>query len=398
VSQVDTSQFFAQLHPVSRKSARNVREILEGEMWEADQSVPGLGIMTLKSGTRTWYLRYREQGGKQRTSKIGRADVLNRAAARREALKILSEVAQGRAPRAKRDQARAGLTMAGLLPLMEQRHYVNLGKTTAAAYKKMWQNRILPRLGKKRVTEIERRDVLDMLDGLPPIMHNRVLQCVRAAFHKAALWQLRPEGTNPCGGVEKLAERIRKRYLSDEERQRLLAALDTIATTPLRWRFAQLVKLLLLTGCRVGEICRGRWEWFDEKAGVLVIPAERHKTGKKTGEERVVHVPPAAILILRELRLKSHSPWIIAGQGDGHLVGYQKLWLELMAAAKIKNFRVHDARHNFASVAITKAGLTLAQVGGLLGHASPVTTSRYAHLVDQGAKDMAESVADQLGM
>lgn len=155
-------------------------------------------------------------------------------------------------------------------------------------------------------------------------------------MNKAELWQLRPEGTNPCRRIEKLPERIRRRYLSDEERQRLIAALDVMATTPLRWRFIQLVRLLMLTGCRVGEICRGRWEWVDEKAAVMAIPADDHKTGQQTGKERVVHIPPAAVLILRELRLKSNSEWIIAGDSDSHLVGYQKLWNELMTPAKIR--------------------------------------------------------------
>lgn len=61
-----------------------------------------------------------------------------------------------------------------------------------------------------------------------------------------------------------MQELVRERYLSDEERERLIAALDAMATTPLRWRFTQLIKLLMLTGCRVGEVCRGRWEWVDE--------------------------------------------------------------------------------------------------------------------------------------
>ena len=110
-----------------------------------------------------------------------------------------------------------------------------------------------------------------------------------------------------------------------------------MAATPLRWRFTQLVRLLMLTGCRVGKICRGRWKWVDEKAAVIVVTAEHQKTGKQTGEERVVHVPPAVIRILRELRLESNSDWIIAGEGDGHLVGYQKPWNELMTLAKMRD-------------------------------------------------------------
>ena len=366
--------------------------------WEADSSVPGLGVMVLPSGTRTWYVRYREQSGKQRTKKLGRADVLNRAAARREALKLLAEVAQGRAPVSAREAARRSPVVADLLELMEKRHYGDLRHSTRRGYRVIWRLHILPAIGQKAVAEVQRKDVLALLDPLRPLLRNRVLQCLKAAFTMAEIWQLRPEGSNPCRKVSKAQEVIRERYLSDEERERLVAALDAMATTPLRWRFTQMIKLLMLTGCRVGEICRGRWEWVDEDAAVMAIPAERHKTGRQTGKKRVVHVPPAAVRILRELRLKSNAEWIIAGDGDGPLVGYPKLWYELLRRAGIENLKVHDLRHNFASVAITKAGLTLPQVGSLLGHASPVTTARYAHLIDAGAKDMAASVADQLGL
>lgn len=362
--------------------------------WEADASVPGLGVMALPSGVRTWYVRFRDQDGKQHTKKLGRAEVLNRVAARREALKLLALAAQGQAPAKPRDEP----TVADLQRLMERRHYPNLRPKTVKNYEQLWRLHILPAIGRKKITAVQRRDVLELLDPVPPVQRNRALQCLKAAFTMAEVWQLRPEGTNPCRKVSKVQELVRERYLSDEERERLVAALDAMATTPLRWRFTQLIKLLMLTGCRVGEVCRGRWEWGDEQAAVIVIPAERHKTGKQTGKKRVVHAPPAAIHILRELRLKSNSDWIIAGEGDGPLVGYPKLWNELKKKAGIQDLKVHDLRHNWASVAITKAGLTLPQVGSLLGHASPVTTARYAHLVDQGARSMAASVADQLGL
>ncbi len=366
--------------------------------WEADSAVPGLGVMVLPSGVRTWYLRFREPGGKQQTHKIGRDGIVNKTIARQEAHKLLGEVAKGNAPATARKQRLLAPTVAQLQARMEKEHYATLRPKTVSNYEQIWRLHITPQIGARRVPEVTRAQVVDLLSKVAPIQRNRVLQCLKAAFTMAEVWDIRPEGTNPCRKIEKTAERIRERYLSDEERQRLIAALDAMATTPLRWRFTQLIKLLMLTGCRVGEICRGRWDWFDEKAGLLVIPAEGHKTGQQTGKDRVVHMPPAAILIMRELRLKSNTQWIIAGDGDGHLVGYQKLWLELMTVAKIKGMKVHDLRHNFASVAITKANLTLPQVGSLLGHASPTTTARYAHLVDEGARAMARNVADQLGL
>lgn len=364
--------------------------------WEADSSVPGLGVMVLPSGVRTWYLRYREPSGKQQTQKLGRDGVINKTIARREAMKILAEVAKGNAPATERRKARNAPTIADLKARMERDHYAKLRPGTAANYEQIWRLHIIPTIGDKKIEEVQRRDVIELLAKLSPIRRNRTLQCLRAAFNMAEIWQLRSEGTNPCRKIEKAPERIRNRYLSDVERDRMIAALNEMATTPLRWRFTQLIRLLMLTGCRVGEICRGKWEWFDENTGLLVVPAANHKTGDQTGEDRIVHVPPAAVRILRELRLKSNTQWIIAGDGDGHLIGYQKLWSELVKRAEIKNLKVHDLRHNFASVAITKAKLTLPQVGHLLGHACPSTTARYAHLIDDGARRMAAEVANQV--
>jgi integrase len=68
----------------------------------------------------------------------------------------------------------------------------------------------------------------------------------------------------------------------------------------------------------------------------------------------------------------------------------------LLEDAGIQNLRIHDLRHSYASYAITTAGLTLPQVGALLGHASPQTTARYAHLMDEAAAAMAAKVASAI--
>jgi integrase len=370
---------------------------MEGRMkreWKPDSKVTGLGLLVLPSGVETWYLRYREPSGKQQHHKIGRADILNRTLAREEAHKILAAVARGHAPTSARQELRRGPDMTDLYQRLLAEHYPKLRPGTAKNYQSNWDVHIIPKLGRQKVQMITSADVMRLLSRIRPIQANRTLAVLRKAFNLSILWGLRAD--NPCAKVPANTERKRRRYLSGEERQRLVAALGAIATSPLRWRFAQLVRLLMLTGCRVSEICRARWEWFDEKAGLLAIPAEHHKTGEHTGQKRVVHIPPAGILILRELRLRSNTQWIIAGQDDGYLVGYQNLWEELMVLAEIKDLKCHDLRHHWASVAITKVGLTLPQVGNLLGHASPLTTSRYAHLLEDGAQAMARAVADQI--
>lgn len=365
------------------------------KQWIADRKVPGLGVMVLPSGVRTWYLRYREPTGKQQHHRIGRADSVNTTTAREEAHKILASVAKGEAPTSARQERRRSPTVAQLLERIKREHWPKLRPGTVVNNELIWRRHLLPEFGAVKVVELQRRQVVAWFNAHSaerPVRANRCLEVLSKAMALAELWELRPQGSNPCNGVAANAERKRRRYLSSDELQRLLAALDSFATAGVRWRFAQLVRLLLLTGCRINELMAAEWSWLDEQAARLTLPPEAHKTGGN-GSERIVHLPPAAVLILRELRRETNSRWIIAGDGDGHLVGYWRMWSQLLESAGINNLRVHDLRHSFASYAITKAGLTLPQLGGLLGHASPQTTARYAHLVDEAAAAMAAQVA-----
>jgi integrase len=361
--------------------------------WQPDRKISGLGLMVLESGVRTYYVRYREPSGKQQTHKIGRAEVVGLTMAREEAIKILAAVAKGEAPGTDKQLLRHGKTVRELSEMVSEKHYATrVRESTRVGYEVLWRRHILPRLGAEKVATLQTIQVIDMLEELPRIQSNRALAVLRKAMNLAELWGIRAKGTNPCRGIQANGERKIKRYLSREELQRLLAALDAFAVAGVRWRFAQLIRLLLLTGCRVSEIMHARWEWLDQDATVLKLPADAHKTGGH-GDERKVHLPPAASLILRELRRRSNSEWIIAGDGDGHLIGYWYMWEDLLEKAKIEDLRVHDLRHSYASYAITQANLTLPQVGALLGHASPQTTARYAHLMDEAAAAMAAKVA-----
>ncbi len=355
--------------------------------WKTDPKVPALGILKLPSGVETWYLRYREPGGKQQHHKIGRANLISRTLAREEAHKLLAAVAQGQAPTSARHELRRGPSVADLYGRLQAEHYLRLRPSTRAGYRSIWEAHILPKLGATKVQQVTTPQVMKFIRAIGGTQANRVLAVLRKAFNLAILWGLRPD--NPCAKVPGNGERKRRRYLTREELQRLQAALDGFGGFGIRWRFAQLVRLLLLTGCRVSEIKNARWEWL--QSSVLVVPPEAHKTGSD-GHPRMVHLTPPALEVLQQLRAASNSEWIIQGDGDHPLVGYQKLWIELCAIAQLRDLLVHDLRHSYASMAVS-AGLSLPQIGGLLGHASPLTTARYAHLVDEAAAAAAAKVA-----
>jgi len=358
--------------------------------WKADTKVPGLGILKLPSGVETWYLRYREPGGKQQHHKIGRANLISRTLAREEAHKLLAAVAQGQAPTSARQELRRGPSVADLYDRLQAEHYGKLRASTRAGYRSIWEAHILPQLGTMKVQQVTTAQVMKFIRAVGGTQANRVLAVLRKAFNLAILWGLRKD--NPCAKVPGNGERKRRRYLTRAELQQLLAALDGFAEAGVRWRFAQLVRLLLLTGCRVSEIKNARWEWLQNS--VLVVPPEAHKTGSD-GHQRMIHLTPPALEVLQQLRAASNSDWIIQGDGDHPLVGYRKLWLELCATAQLRDLLVHDLRHSYASMAVS-AGLSLPQIGGLLGHASPLTTARYAHLVDDAAAAAAALVAAQI--
>ena len=237
-----------------------------------------------------------------------------------------------------------------------------------------------------------------------PITANRALEVLGKAITLAEGWGWRPRGSNPCEGIVSHPERKRRRYLSSDELGRLRAALadweQLSGRGSLRWRFAQLVRLLLLTGARLRNIMEARWDWVDWDRAVLVVPPEHHKTGDETQDDLTVHLNQRAVEILLELRRCQNqpSPWVIAGAKDGKpLVGYRKFWLSLLSEAKIVNLRIHDLRHSFASFTLS-TGHGLGVVGQLLGHQSTQTTARYAHLIDEAAQAAVSGVDQRLGL
>lgn len=146
------------------------------------------------------------------------------------------------------------------------------------------------------------------------------------------------------------------------------------------------VRLLILTGCRLGEIMTLRWEYVDVDAGVLNLPDS--KTGAKT-----VYLGKSAIDTLHRLPRLPRNPWVIYGiKPGGRLTDLQPFWQRLRARAGLKDARIHDLRHTFASAAVA-AGQGLPMIGKLLGHTQVETTARYAHLAADPVKAAADHVS-----
>ena len=149
------------------------------------------------------------------------------------------------------------------------------------------------------------------------------------------------------------------------------------------------VMLLILTGCRLNEIMTLKWEYVDLDSGVLNLPES--KSGAKA-----VYIGKPAVDILRQLPRLPGNPWVITGKlPGGRLIDLQPFWQRLRARAGLKDARIHDLRHTFASAAVA-AGQGLPMIGKLLGHTQVATTARYAHLATDPVKAAAEQVSSTI--
>ena len=264
--------------------------------------------------------------------------------------------------------------------------------STAEEYRRSVELFINPRIGNRRVPDVQRSDIAALHHDLrdTPYQANRTLGVLSKMMNLAELWELRPDGSNPCRHVKRFKEEKREHFLSDEEYQRLGAALREIeqerSETP---SAIAAVRLLMLTGCRLSEIQKLRWEHVDLDAGELRLVDT--KTGAK-----VVHLGDPAIAVLRGINRQKDNPWVIAGRKPGsHLTDLQHPWRRIRERADLDDVRIHDLRHSFASGGLL-VGEGLPMIGKLLGHTQVQTTARYAHLANDPVKSAANRIASRI--
>jgi integrase len=150
-----------------------------------------------------------------------------------------------------------------------------------------------------------------------------------------------------------------------------------------------IIKLLVFTGARKGEIESLRWEEVDMEASLLRL------ADSKTGQKIILLNPPALAVLAGITRI-GNSPFVFpAGRGSGHFEGVPKVWRKVRERAALSAVRLHDLRHSFASVAVA-SGTSLPIIGALLGHAHAATTQRYAHLSNDPLRIASDMTASRL--
>lgn len=363
-----------------------------------DGDVSGLGVRVTAAGAKAYVLRYRVRGsGRERTYTIGACDNWTIGAARKEARRLRQAIDRGEDPQGDLEDQRAAPTVADLIDRFVAEHVASLRPGTAYAYGGLLDNHVRSFFGQHvKVADVTYADCdalhRKITKSGTPYAANRCIATLSKMFSFAIRLNMRTDGINPARGVRRNYEAKRKRYLKGDELPRLTTAL---ATHP-NQQAANIIRLILLTGCRRGEAMSACWADIDLAEGIWSKPFS-------TVKQKSDHVAPLnapARQLLSEIRAEQTakhrqlSRWVFpSDKGSvGHVVELARAWGVICESAGIgEKLRIHDLRHSFASQ-LASGGASLPLIGALLGHASPATTHRYVHLFQDPQRAAAEKV------
>ena len=360
-----------------------------------DTQFPGflLELRATNPHVGTLYLRYKNERGKTQYEKLGTTAELTIPQARKKAKQVKAAIMLGTDPRADKRKRKDTPTFARFV---EDRYlpYVKVRKRSWATDVSFLKTYMLPGFGDTPLDLIPRRQVVTFHHalrekGLAPSSCDRQLMLLSYIFNLAIQWEVIEE--NPVKGVKHFnVDNKKERYLTQEELDRLLHVLATDHN-----RVVCLVVLLLLsTGARLGEALKARWEDIDIPTRQWLITAANSKS-KKT---RLIQLKDTAVKILDETyqRCQSEDRIFISQQTGKPLTTIALVWHRLRDQAGLPEFRLHDCRHQYASM-LVNSGRTLYEVQRILGHASPKVTLRYAHLSQQTLQQASNAASSSLG-
>lgn len=165
------------------------------------------------------------------------------------------------------------------------------------------------------------------------------------------------------------------------------------------------ILLCLYSGLRIGELIALQWSDIDFAKGILTVSKSCHDgkdslvsdEPKTTTSRRVIPLPKQLLPILKGIKKKSHSPFVVSANGKPVSVrSYQRSFELLLKKLKISHKGFHSLRHTFATRAL-ECGMDVKTLSEILGHKNPtVTLNRYAHSLMEYKADMMNKLGKLL--
>jgi integrase len=336
-----------------------------------DKKVVGFGIRISQEGTKTWFVQYRFAGVRHRL-KLGRYPDVHLAVARKRAQEALLLVSDGVDPAQKRKAEEESLKRERLatktfaqLSRQFLDEYAKLNKRSWDEDERIIDKVLIPEFGTLNAKEIVRGHIRDFLRayGLKaPVQANRIHACIRKIFNWAIKEEIADLESNPAANITRPGgkEQPKDRALSDAELKAVWNELEN-QTTHVR----EVLRLVLLTGQRPGEVMAMEWSELDLPKSLWTIPG----TKTKNRLSNVVPLSPQALRVLErhrknyENRLEKRrkrgdqskaSRFVFPNkrlikEGEEPITHVRKATNRIWRTLQIKPFSAHDLRRTCAT-------------------------------------------------
>lgn len=395
--------------------------------WIWDSELKGFGIALRPTGTHSYVFSYRDRYGSQRSITIGKVGGLTPEAARRKAEEHRRAVVDGVDPLALKQADRTALTVGDLLDrYLESDTFNRKAPSTQTVDRGRIAAHLRPTLGSVKLPALSAGDIArahkkiaagDTATVRPSgkargrirvkggegtaRMAVRLLRAILSWGRKEKI--VPPDlPTDLTSGID-IGRDGRRDLILDEPAAyaRLWQALDRL-TDPsslepgdrlMRPEVADAIRVIALTGARRGEITGLRWAYVNIKAGMLVLPVDAHKTGRKTQRERIIGLPSLASAIISRQPAGEPNDLVFRPTRGGDRIDLTRPWRTVRKAAGLPGgIGLHGLRHSLASH-MAMSGAEAAEIMAALGHRDITTSARYVHWARQAHQRLAEKAA-----
>jgi len=337
-----------------------------------DTELTGFILEVRKTGRKSFYYSY-SKNSKRTMHKIGDANIISADEARVIALKIRKAIAADKLEN-------LFVTKHNTITLNKfySQHYLPYIKVHSNSWHKnetAFRLHILPAIGEYPMDKLtppiisKAHHELVTIKKLSNGTANKFVSFLRHAYNVAIDMRIDKVLDNPASRVKRFDEQNRDRYLTTQEAKRLLTSVEQSENIHLKY----IIRFLILTGARTGEVFRAKWEDINYERGIWVIPITKNKKIRK------IPISKQLYSLLQEI--PKTSTYIFPSSKDNNKPyrDINRSWHNARKRAGLEDLRLHDLRHSFASQ-LVNSGRSLYEVQILLGHSDQKMTQRYAHL------------------
>lgn len=358
-----------------------------------DNEIKGFFLEVRANKSKTYFLKAIVDK-KRVTKKIGDANVMDIKSARVKALKLKRAVEEGKDIVIGKSSKNKSSILT--LEAFYEEYYIPYIKMHIKSYEtniSVFKNHILPKFRNSAMNDITKKDIMQLHTNmvqkkkLAPATANKVLIFISHVFNVAMQLEIKGIEVNPASKIKPyLLNNARERYLTKDEATRLI---DAINQTEQNIHLKYIIPMLILTGARRGEVLKAKHEDFNLNQLCWTIPTS------KSGKKRVLPITPQLLELYKSIP-KDDTPYLFASaKSKKPYVTIYVSWNSARTRAGLKDLRMHDLRHSFAS-ALVNSGRSLYEVQTLLGHSTSKMTQRYAHLSNESLMSAASCASSLL--